>query len=104
MAKTFTKVRKWTKEQGHEIEDREAYGDEVCVVIRASLGDRVLSFRLEQRESTIYHSIRGMKGDPKGMYLSVIGKRRCSSMLQSSQKEAITEMERFIAEETKKGN
>ncbi|WP_416493639.1 hypothetical protein [Bacillus mycoides] len=47
------------------------------------------------RESTIYHSIRGMRGRPKGMYLSS-GGRSSTALQQSTQGIAITTMENTI--------
>ena len=104
MAKTFTKVRKWAEERGYKVEDVKGFGGLPCIVIHTVMEGHVIPFELEIRESTIYHSIRGMKGRPKGMYLSVRGGRSSSALHQSTQGIAITVMENRMKREVQFAN
>ncbi|PGO60663.1 hypothetical protein [Priestia megaterium] len=91
----FTKIRKWADEKGFKVEDERGYGGQPC--IRVIVNDKNEGFKLEMRESTIYHSVRGMKGERAGLYLE-LNKRghRTTGFYQESQTVAIEEMERDL--------
>ena len=82
----FVNVRKWAQEKGFKVTD---WDDQRTITIQA--GEK--RFVLQQRESTIYRSVRGIKGNPKGLYLSGVWKY---AFKVASQKEAIQEMERVL--------
>lgn len=95
--KTFTKIRKWAEEKGYKVEERNYSRPSIRVVISEEQ-----SFELDMRESTIYHSIRGMKGDCAGLYLAENLKPKSGKFIRSysfhqrTQKEAIESMEKDI--------
>lgn len=64
----YTKVRKWAESNGFQVKEiwgAYSNGDE-CIEI---IVNEELSFELEYRKSTIYHGVKGKKGDAKGLYL-----------------------------------
>lgn len=66
--KSFTKIRKWAEEKGYIVEDYKGLiSDRQQVTIHATDD---IKFQIENRESTVYQSIRGKRGNPKGIYLS----------------------------------
>lgn len=90
----FTKIRKWATAKGFEVKDVVAYTTKP--VIRVLINDD-LYFEIDERESTIYHSIHGVRGNPKGLYLSTEGKgRRGYAFHKTSQSSAIEDMENVI--------
>ena len=101
MAKTFTKIRKWAENKGFKVEDVWAYGNKPA--IQVTVNDD-LHFKIEMRDSTIYHSVRGIKGDRAGMYMSSHRKPkdgryfRAYGFYQESQTYAIEGMENEIRE------
>ena len=94
----FTKIIKWAKENNYEVLDEiSEYSHEYRVTIRVE----DLKFEIENRESTIYHSIRGMKGKPKGIRLQTqrsggVEYSRPFSDIYKTQSEVIEEMEYII--------
>lgn len=95
--KVFTKIRKWAQEKGYTIEE---HSKSISVKV-----NKKLSFTIENRESTIYRSIRGIKGNPKGIYLTEFSQRFKScgfSMHYKSQKNIIDRMEEVIEQELKR--
>lgn len=89
--KTFTKIRKWAEAKGYEVKDSN-YFNKITVTINEKL-----SFTIDQRESTIYHSIRGRKGNAAGIYMAVNHDGRSGyGFQQRSQKEMIEKMEQEI--------
>lgn len=69
MANTFTKIRKWAEEKGFVVEDKYGYGGKPC--IHVYLGDRT-GYAFDMRDSTIYMSIRGQRGNAGGLYMAQI--------------------------------
>ncbi|AZU98981.1 hypothetical protein pW2_156 [Bacillus phage pW2] len=98
--RTFTVIRKWAEKNGYKVEDTWAYGDQdACRVIV----NEKLSFKAEMRNSTIYQSIRGQRGECAGLYLTEERKReegepyrRNYAFHMTSQKHAIENMESDI--------
>lgn len=96
MEKTkFTKVRKWAEEQGYKVQDKSySFKSAIKVIV-----DEENAFTCETRESTIYMSIRGVKGDAGGLYLTHEYKPKDGRFIRSyafhknSQKEMIEDME-----------
>jgi len=103
----FTRIIKWAKDKGYEIKDTYAYGDNKAVLI---VVDEENSFKCETRDSTVYMSIRGQRGNAGGLYLTHKRKPkdgrfiRDYAFLQSSQKEMIMVMEGQIRKLSEKGN
>lgn len=90
----FTKVRKWANKKGYEVKDIQRNGDQPGIYIIVNPKFR---FELELRRSTIYQSVRGQKGSPKGLYLSAMGEKTLGfSFFQGSQQQAIEAMESDI--------
>lgn len=94
----FTKIIKWAKENNYEVTDEISnYLGKYQVIIKVGS----IRFTVENKESTIYYSIHGMKGDPKGIRLETQvleeGKyKRPFSFIYKTQSEVIREMENDI--------
>lgn len=97
----FTKIIKWAKENNYEtLDETSEYNHEHRVIIE--VGN--LKFKIENKESTIYHSIHGMKGKPKGIRLQTqklggVNYSRPFSDIYKTQSEVIKEMEYIIEKE-----
>jgi hypothetical protein len=96
MGKTFTKIRKWAETNGYEVEERNVSRPAITVRV-----NKELSFDLDERESTIYHSIKGIRGNCAGLYISTQARPdgkwiRPHSFHIGTQGKAIEEMEAEI--------
>ncbi|UUV46373.1 hypothetical protein [Bacillus phage vB_BanS-Thrax2] len=98
--RTFTVIRKWAEKNGYKVEESWAYGDQSAITIQIN---EQLSFKAEMRESTIYQSIRGQRGECAGLYITEKEKhvqgqpyRRSYAFHKPSQKYAIEDMESKI--------
>lgn len=90
MAK-FTKVLKWAEQNGYEVKESLFKRGFVIKV------NEDVSFTIEQKESTIYTSIRGKKGRAAGIYLTKKTPNFKGLCLQvSSQADALERMEDAI--------
>lgn len=87
---TFTKIRKWAKENGFNVRDWDFIANHMDIDVNG------VSFTISKRESTMYRSARSgsMKGNPKGMYLYRSGQGFAYQV--STQQEAIDEMKKYI--------
>lgn len=97
--KTFTKIRNWAKKHGYTIEDVKRHCKMPCMKVFVTVGTRVLEFEVELRESTIYYSIHGRRGKPKGLYITAKWRGRSKGVHYSSQIGVIHAMEKLIREE-----
>lgn len=92
----LTKVIKWAEENNYQMIDRYSSSGYPAFEI---IVDEVNSFKCETRDSTIYMSIHGQRGDIGGLYLTHIYKpkdgrfHRPYGFWKSSQNEMIAEME-----------
>lgn len=93
--RTFTNIRKWAEKMGYEVEDRNLVSWKPRIMVKVN---EKLRFELEVRESTVYHSIRGMKGNAGGLYVTahITGRNRSYDFHQASQRVAIESMESDI--------
>lgn len=69
MAKSFTKIRKWAEEKGFRVEEKSGYGGKPCIHVYT--GDRT-GYAFDMRDSTIYMSHRGQRGNAGGLYMAQI--------------------------------
>ncbi|RNC95380.1 hypothetical protein EC501_18140 [Lysinibacillus halotolerans] len=94
----LTKVNKWANKNGYCVKIREYIKSyHLLITVNESL-----SFDVSFQESTIYHSIQGKEGRPKGVYLAINRKNRPGfSFPYSSQEEIILKMEEEISNLTK---
>jgi hypothetical protein len=88
----FKSIRKWAEQEGYKVKNWDGYQS---ITIFTEVGQ----FEVANRESTIYHSIRGMRGNPKGVYLSIPG---FVGSPYSSQKEILNEIKDYIDRRTKR--
>lgn len=63
----FTKIRRWAKVKGYKIEDVDGYGGQPTIKV---VINNELTFKSSFKPSTIYQSVRGTKGNAKGLYLA----------------------------------
>lgn len=85
----FTRIKKWATEKGYTI-TKGSYSNSIRIFIDNSFNGFEISFH----ESTIYRSIKGMRGEPKGLYIAEIRNNRLGySFHKKSQSEIIEEME-----------
>lgn len=64
----LNKIRKWAQLKKFEVKEKQATGGTLAsleVVV-----SETLSFRVEERDSTSYMSIRGRRGNPAGYYMA----------------------------------
>lgn len=99
VGKTFTKIRNWAKKQGYTSEDVKRHCKMPCMKVFVTVRTKVLEFEVELRESTIYYSIHGRRGKPKGLYVTAKWRGRSKGVHYDSQVDAIHAMEKLIREE-----
>jgi hypothetical protein len=90
----FTRIKNWAERKGFKIEEGTSGTRPYIKVI---VNNKNEGFKLEDRKSTIYRSIRGMKGKCAGIYLEVIQKGKTHyDFHKTSQRNAIESMERDL--------
>lgn len=93
--KKLSKIKKWADTNGYAVKEHAISRDyQITVSIHKNL-----SFTVSERESTVYSSIRGKKGNPKGVYLAINDTSNFGSgyhFQYPSQKAIIDEMDEVI--------
>lgn len=93
MLKTkFTRIKKWAEENDYPIIESEEL--QMLKVVTEKV-----QFDISNRESSIYHSVKGLKGDRAGLYMSIRHKAQTYSSVYCfyySQKEIIETMEETL--------
>jgi hypothetical protein len=89
----FKKIRVWAEAEGYKVKNWEGYQS---ITIFTEVGN----FEVSHRESTIYHSIRGMRGNPKGLYVGFPG---VGSLNYANQTDALRNIKDHINALSKKG-